>query len=346
MLFKPGPTSALGNLSLCAATHVINGGWLHPDVYAYGRDKMLIFDRVKEDGPVENRGFLNSFIHLQYPTVGEVMRSIMKPSERMQGLIDANWEKVKDCVSGFHIRRGTYSEDSIKFGFLPFASDEAIEAMIHQANTLDAPVFIMSDSVQTKDYFKSKVPKAISLDLPIGFTADEHSQNVDDLEDEDVSHKMNSVLEWFMLSKMPNVYTTMGGVVGRNVPENTKEGISSTFGYSAALYGGKIPYYVFNDGCIYYPDGREMSPRLFWSDADIGKYVMLREPTKEAINMLREKYGMWKVLVEQEACEKAGILEWCKTRVNVIISGDITNIKAKQIIEYENLILGNPFKNF
>ena len=335
MLFKPGPTSALGNLSLCAATHVISGGWLHPDVYAYGRDKMLVFDRVKDVGPVENRGFLNSFIHLQYPIVGEVMRSIMKPSEKMQGLIDANWEKVKDCVAGFHIRRGTYSEDSAKFGFFPFASDKAVEAMIEEANTIDEPIFIMSDSLKTKEYFKSKVPKAISLDLPIGFTACEHSQNVDDLEDEDVAHKMNSVLEWFILSKIPKVFTTMGGVVGRNVSSGTDEGISSTFGYSAALYGGKIPHYVFNDGCIYYPDGREKSPRLFWSDADTGKYVILREPTKEGINMIKEKYGMWKVLMYREACEKAGIYEWCKTRMNVkfVEPGEHINVEYKEVDE-------------
>ena len=46
------------------------------------------------------------------------------------------------------------------------------------------------------------------------------------------------------------VYITAGGVQGRNVPEGTQEGITSTFGYSAAVYGGKIPIYVFNDGEI------------------------------------------------------------------------------------------------
>ena len=53
---------------------------------------------------------------------------------------------------------------------------------------------------------------------------------------------MNSILEWFIMSRMPQVYTTMGGVIGRNVPPGTKEGVSSTFGYSAALYA--IRYHI------------------------------------------------------------------------------------------------------
>lgn len=337
-LFQPGPTCALGNLSLCAATHVMNTGGegrLHPDVYAYGRDKMLVFDRVSNDGPVENHGRINSFIHLQYPNVGEVMRSIMKPSENLQGLIDEHWETVKDCVAGFHIRRGMYAKDSIKFGFYPFASDEAVEAMIEKANEMDAPVFILSDSVATKEYFMSKVPKSVSLNLPIGFTACEHSQNVDGLDDEKIENRMNSATEWFTLSNMPEVYTTMGGVVGRNVPDGTKEGISSTFGYSAALYGSKIPYYVFNDGVIFYPDGKVQSPRMCWSDADTGNYIVLQEPTKHIIDRLREEYGMWKVLVTREACKKAGILEWCQTRVNVKIAEPGEKIEARQFKDVE-----------
>lgn len=339
-VFKPSPACALGNLSLCIATHILNThgkGMLHPDVYAYGRDDMLIFDRVTEDGVIENHGRLNSFIHLQYPNVGDIMRSVMKPSEKMEILIDTHWETVKDCVAGFHIRRGTYAKDSARFAFYPTASGEAIDAMITIANELDKPVFIMSDSIETKKYFLSKVPMAQSLDLPIGFTACEHSQNVEGLTDESVNEKMNSVLEWFIMSKMPKVYTTMGGVVGRNVPLGTKEGISSTFGYSAALYGDKIPYYVFNDGYVFYPDGKENSPRLCWSDTDTKNYIMLREPTMENITRLRNEYGMWTVLVNRKTCEDAGILDWCKTRMNVKIIEPNETVQVSRVIEFKDL---------
>lgn len=339
-IFKPSPACALGNLSLCIATHILNThgkGMLHPDVYAYGRDDMLVFDRVTENGVIEDHGRLNSFIHLQYPNVGDIMRSVMKPSEKMEILIDTHWETVKNCVAGFHIRRGTYAKDSARFAFYPTASDEAIDAMITIANELDKPVFIMSDSIETKNYFLSKVPRAQSLDLPIGFTACEHSQNVEGLTDESVNEKMNSVLEWFIMSKMPKVYTTMGGVVGRNVPLGTKEGISSTFGYSAALYGDKIPYYVFNDGYVFYPDGKENSPRLCWSDTDTKNYIMLREPTMENITRLRNEYGMWTVLVNRKTCEDAGILDWCKTRMNVKIIEPNETVQVSRVIEFKDL---------
>jgi hypothetical protein len=339
-IFKPSPACALGNLTLCVATHILNTrgkGMLHPDVYAYDRDQMLVFDRVTENGVIEDHGRLNSFIHLQHPNVGDIMRSVMKPSERMQGLIDVHWENVKDCVSGFHIRRGTYSKDSAKYAFYPVASDEAIEAMISVANELDKPVFVMSDSIETRNYFLSKVPMAKSPNLPIGFTACEHSQNVEGVMDENVNEKMNSVLEWFIMSKMPKVYTTMGGVVGRNVPPDTKEGVSSTFGYSAALYGGKIPYYVFNDGHIFYPDGKENSPRLCWSDTDTKNYIMLREPTVENITRLRNEYGMWTVLVNRKSCEDVGILDWCKTRMNVKIIEPNETVQASQVIEFKDI---------
>jgi hypothetical protein len=336
-LFKPSPACALGNLSLCIATHILNTGGkgvLHPDVYAYGRDKMLIFERVTEEGVIDDHGRLNSFIHLQYPNVGAIMRQVIKPSKEMQKMIDTYWDTVKDCAAGFHIRRGTYSKDSEKFAYYPTASDKAVESMITKALTYKHPIFIMSDSMETRNYFISKVPNAISLNLDIGFTACEHSQNVDGLEDEDLRVKMNSVLEWFIMSKMPSIYTTMGGVIGRNVPGGTDEGISSTFGYSAAIYGGKIPYYVFNDGCIFYPDGTERSPRLTWSDADTNNYIMLREPSKEAITRIRQEYGMWKVLVDRETCEKAGILDWCTKRINVNFTD---TVHVSTFIEYKDL---------
>ena len=137
--------------------------------------------------------------------------------------------------------------------------------------------------------------------------------------------------------KNARVYTTMGGVIGRNVQPGTKEGVSSTFGYSAALYGNNIPYYVFNDGYIFYPDGKENSTRLCWSDIDTNNYIMLREPTKENITRLRNEYGMWTVLVDSKTCEDAYILDWCKTRANVKIIEPNETIQVNQIIEFKDI---------
>ena len=320
MIYTPRADAAIGNLSLVYSTHMLmtgGKGAIHPDAYKYGRDKSLIFTYVSDDGVIEEKGFINGFIHLRFPQISVVMQDCIKPTASMQNLIDTAYTKIKDCVAGFHIRRGMYGEDSSKFAYYPFSSDEAVEAMIKVANEMDKPVFVISDSIVTKKYFQSKVPKAISLDLEIGFTACEFSQEYAHTVKEDSDLKMNSILEWFMISKMPKVYTTMGGVCGRNVPEGTIEGLSSTFGYSAALYGGKIPYYVFNDGYVFYPDGEIVSNRLSWSDSDTGRYIVINEPTKEKIINYRSTHPMWKLLVNPVVCKELGIYEWCDKRVNV-----------------------------
>jgi hypothetical protein len=81
---------------------------------------------------------------------------------------------------------------------------------------------------------------------------------------------MNSFAEWFFMSEMPSVYITMGGINGRNVDTVVEEGITTTFSYSAALYGGIIPHYVFNDGYIFYPDGKNTPEKRYsWSDMNL-----------------------------------------------------------------------------
>lgn len=337
MIYVPDDRAAIGNLSLNYSTHVLmtNGeGCVHPDVYKYGRDRTLVFKNVSDQGVVESKGFINSFIHLRFPQISQIMSEYIKPTDFMRGVIDIHWERVKDCVAVFHIRRGTYADDSAKFGNFPFASDKAVESMIERALEIDAPVLVMSDSVSTRESFLKRVPKARSLNLEVGFTASEFSQETENPVEENMDVKMNSILEWFILSKMPVIYTTMGGVCGRNVPEGTMEGLSSTFGYSAALYGGKIPYYVFNDGVIFYPDGTVNDVRLRWSDLDTGKYIILKNPTKEKIIDLRKTRGMWTIIVNEETCKELGIHQWCKERENVdfVITKDEKYIK--RILEY------------
>jgi hypothetical protein len=241
----------------------------HPDVLAYGKDKLIRVPNVLPiDVPQDNgKGYINGFIHLQIPEVSKVMNELIQPTDFMLNIVEKFYQgQLKDCVAGFHARRGLSAEDSKQYGFLPFASQTAIDAMVIEANKLDDPVYFLSDSVATKEYFKSRVPLAHCLDIDIGFTADEHSQKVE-VHDEDFTNKVNSMAEWFLLSRMPKVYMTAGGINGRNVDSEVEEGITSTFGYSAALYGGKIPYYVFNDGYIHYPDGKgKLDKRYMWSD--------------------------------------------------------------------------------
>jgi len=334
MLFRPRPDHAIGNLSLCLATHFINSGGMgrfHKDVYLYGRDQMFVFKHVVSDDDdleVKDMSVINAFNHLRYKNLGEVMRYLIQPSPRMQSRIDKAWEKISGCTACFHIRRGTNSEDSSRFAYFPTASDQAVDAMVAQALKMDEPVFVLSDSVATKEHFLERVPKAVALDHAIGFTACEHSQN-SEVEDEAFEAKMNSVMEWFLISKFSNVYTTMGGVEGVNVPEGTPEGISSTFGYSATVYGGHLPTYVYNDGTFFYPD----NPQRGWSDPDTGNYIVVHEPTKEKIEWCTKNFGMWKILVDPTECEQAGIMEWCEERIHVrfMKRGEIRVRKLKEL---------------
>jgi hypothetical protein len=176
---------------------------------------------------------------------------------------------LSECKAAFHIRRGISAEDSKKFAAFPGASDEAVDAMILEANKLNEHVYILSDSESTKKYFMDRVPKAVSLDVPMGFTSDEQSQ-LKRVDPEDVQLKMNSFAEWFLMSELPKIYMTTGGINGRNVDTHVKEGVTTTFSYSAALYGGIIPHYVFNDGYVFYPDGSNgPKKRYCWSDMDL-----------------------------------------------------------------------------
>jgi len=300
-VYRPSGVEALGNLSLSLATHFLQSEnpAVHEDVYKYGRDRWLKIDRVVKDGEgtINYKGILNSFLHLSHPGISDRMRQCIQPTEELHAHVDWCYEKVKHCVAAFHIRMGLNAEDSAKFAQYPAASMDAVEAMISYANTLDKPVYVLSDSDSTKAYFMSKVPKAVCMDFEIGFTACEKSQV--ERSDDDAIKRRNSFTEWFLLSKMPVIYTTMGGVNHRNMMPYHVEGVSSTFAYSAGIYGSVPVWYVFNDGCIFYPNGKSKPfERHFWSDREIGKFILLDNPTDQNKAFVERHLGMWTVVEE------------------------------------------------
>jgi hypothetical protein len=276
-VYRPSPASAIGNMSLNMVTHAIGciqrnqQPLFHKDVLLYGRDELLDIVNVCDIDVSTDSGYsvVNGWLHLQYPDIGTIMKQIIKPSKKLEEYMNTLRPKLSQCKAAFHIRRGTLAEDSKKFAVFPGASDESVDAMILEANKLNEPVYILSDSESTKKYFMDRVPKAVSLDVPMGFTSDEQSQNKR-VNQEDLQLKMNSFAEWFLMSELPKVYMTTGGINGRNVDTHVKEGITTTFSYSAALYGGIIPHYVFNDGYVFYPDGSNgPNKRYCWSDMDL-----------------------------------------------------------------------------
>ena len=359
-VFRPKPDCAFGNLVLSMLSHYIetNKALFHDDVYLYGREKFIQrLVTVSTDVP-PGTGMINcedmKILHLKYGNTAEVMNRMIQPTPLLQEQIDKYYELVKDCKAGFHCRRGLSAEDSAQFGYFPFASIKAVDAMIHEALRMDEPVYFLSDSKSTKEYFKSRVPKAVVLDFEIGFTADEHSQ-FKEVEDESHDAKMNSYTEWFLLSKMPRVYMTNGGINGRNVLEFVEEGLTSTFGYSAALYGKKTPYYVFNDGYIFFP-GREdtierHALRYNWSDILSRKFISysLWGDNKvytygmiENVFMARKYYPMWILRVHYNVTVPTEIIDWLGKQPNVELVKHTGEEKrsANTLWRYNDLFLG------
>lgn len=343
-VWKPRPDSAIGNLSLNLATHYLRAPkpGVHESVLD-GRARFLEFLNVTKDGDgdIIDLGHLSSAIHLQIPNLSEAMRQVIRPTPYLRERIDSAFERIKSCVAGFHVRMGTAATDSERFAYFPTASLRAVDAMIEVALELDAPVFIISDSVSTRDYFMSKVPKAVSTGFDIGFTADEHHQSVwNSTRDETEREKENSYVEWFLLSRMPMVYTTMGGVIGRNmVDEMASEGISSTFGYSAAVYGGICPYYVFNDGYVFLPNGRSRPNfRYAWSDTSTGRYIYLKHNTPEQFMLAMKIAPMWRV-----ACDE----ELDKQYMNVVKTSEAKD--ARRVARFERALVesdGSTLRNW
>ena len=172
------------------------------------------------------------------------IHKVLKPTNQMEKLIEKYKHLVEDVQCGIHIRRGAFSNDSSKMGchgmnedgtIKPayFASDSAVEKFEEIVKLVTGRVYIASDSKELKQQFKTKFGDKISfLDADIVLTYDcvflKNETKNDD--------RLNCYLDWFLLSKCKNLYLT-GGQNGQDM---------STFGYTAAAYGGCGLSFIFN----------------------------------------------------------------------------------------------------
>lgn len=359
-IFRPKPDTAWGNFVLSMLSHLVHAKvpQYHEDCFLYGRDKYIQkLNTVNIDVPQGNNSVDSEelkILHLKYGNTADVLNKVIQPTQYLYDHIQHYYELVKNCKAGFHCRRGLSAEDSAKFGYFPFASQKAVDAMVHEALRMDEPVYFMSDSKSTKEYFTNRVPKAVVLDLEIGFTADEHSQ-FHEVGDENHDHKKNSYIEWFLLSRMPRIYMTNGGINGRNVTEFVEEGLTSTFGYSAALYGNKIPYYVFNDGCIFHPVSEDTveihGNRFNWSDILTRKFIsyclwgdnkVYTYGMVENVLLARKYFPMWLVRIHYNDTVPKHIVEWLEKQpnVNMVKHSGVEKRAANTLWRYNDLFVG------
>ena len=152
-------------------------------------------------------------------------------------LLELAKEHKHDAKYGLHIRRGAYSKDSERIGCHGieedgtikkafFTSEESLQHFFTIVEKSNEKFFLASDSKETKQIFRDKFPgRIITFDNDIALTYD----CIFLKNEESKRSRLDSYLDWFLLSQCKHVYITS----------------NSTFGYSAAVYGGAAVELVF-----------------------------------------------------------------------------------------------------
>ena len=155
--------------------------------------------------------FINQYY---YNNIHPLCRNIITPSSEMKHLIEKYYHLVHNVSAAIHIRRGWANSDSKDMGchynsdgtIRPayFASDTALLKFIDVIKNEPGPIFLASDSVETKQKLQIMFPDKIqTLDIKVVLTYT-CSQEVS------VEERLGSYLDWFLLSMCPKVYITGG----------------------------------------------------------------------------------------------------------------------------------------
>jgi len=226
-LFIPPKGHGIANLFIMLADFFYNnpGGVVHESIkdFEIGRWLTFHFDTTdRTDLPTyEAKIIINSFMAEH---VHPFIRKLVSPSPELITILEKHKHLVEDAKLGIHVRRGASAPDSrkiVSFDTETFASQEAVDQMIHIVQSVNGPVFLASDSPMTKKYFPGNVR---TLDTGIAVV---HN----DVEC-DPSDRVGIFLDFFLLSQCPQIIGT-----GGNFPKGHPG--MSTFGYMAAIYGNK-----------------------------------------------------------------------------------------------------------
>ena len=239
--YKNNPTIGWGNISLLLSRFVFDcpQPHLHKSILNDGRDKYIKFhiplveDEINLTLPSL---VINQSMHNVYC---QTMSTIFEPTALLQACIDEQLHLIDGVTCALHIRRGANQEDSKNIGSHSgnpayFATEAALTKFKQVITKSSGPVFVASDSNKLKEQLKEefgdkiryfKTPIVLTYDCPyLSKTNDEVARR-------------NCYLEWFLLSKCPQVYVTAG---------NSDMTDFSTYGYAAAVYGKKPVYMIGN----------------------------------------------------------------------------------------------------
>lgn len=233
---KPGFGNLLILLSVCKSNGV---KYVHKDIFDYEFGNCFTvhgFTITDQDGRCPH---LPVYINQENRnTVHTLCRDIVKPTAHLMYLVARHSHLLDGVTLGVNIRRGNWSADSTQFAGSTdpkfyFCSDAGLEKFKHFIGANQGRVYVTSDSPSTKRHLKDIFgDKVTMLDTEYTHTAEQTDETV-----QTVKNLQDVYLSWYLLSMCPGVLVTAGR--GDSVG-------FSTFGYMAAIYGGKPLHFVFN----------------------------------------------------------------------------------------------------
>lgn len=174
--------------------------------------------------------YINNFT---FNYVHPVIRQVVSPTPEIVKLLHQNQH---GCTVGLHIRRGNYGPDSKALDdgtphedAAWFCDDMTLQKFIQVIENSSEPVFLCTDSMYLRGELLKQYPEKVKVS---GIDKVVHSRVCDG------GDTVDMFVDWFLLAQCKKVYITAG---------DTQLKGFSTFGYTAAVYGGAQIEMVFRN---------------------------------------------------------------------------------------------------
>jgi hypothetical protein len=170
-----------------------------------------------------------------------LLPTLMTPSQELIDSFNSKAPLLEGVTMGVHVRCGSFMPDckGLAHEGAWFASNETFTTLRNIIASCKGRIFLASDSREVKSMYKNEFgDKIVTFDGDVTLSC--NPETCGGIEQNSKS-LMDTYLEWFTLSKCPEVVTTAGS--GFDEATGNGAGIS-TFGYTAAGYGQKKLYIV------------------------------------------------------------------------------------------------------